>query len=102
MMGGRKFNFPQGLKPSDYGVHRGTAEAVPFQITFMGPLLGLKQIVWGGLFRNQCRSAPLPAKDCMHLFRLLCIQLDLASSIQDQIRARRKRENLRTSTSMGQ
>jgi len=40
MMGGREFDFPQGLKPNDYGSRSGTAEAVPFQITFMRSVLG--------------------------------------------------------------
>ena len=35
MMGGREFDFPQGLKPNVYGTRSGTAEAVPFQIVFM-------------------------------------------------------------------
>jgi len=39
MMGGREFDFPQGLKPNVYVTLSGTAEAVPFQITFMRPVL---------------------------------------------------------------
>ena len=37
-MGGREFDFPQRLKPIDYGARSGTAKGVPFQITFTKPL----------------------------------------------------------------
>jgi len=39
----RKFDFPQGLKPNVSGAQCGTAEAVPFQITLMEPVLDAAQ-----------------------------------------------------------
>jgi len=36
---GRDFEFPQGLKPSVNVARSGTAEGVPFHITFMRPAL---------------------------------------------------------------
>ena len=34
-----KFDSPQGLKPNAFDARNGTAEAVPFQIEFMKPVL---------------------------------------------------------------
>jgi len=50
MKGGRGFDFPQGLTPNVYGTRSRTAEAVPFQITFMRPVLSIEDIRWDGLF----------------------------------------------------
>src|SRR5271157_6092292 len=47
MLGLREFDFPRGLKPNVYGTRSGTAKAVPFQITFMRPVL-----VWAPLFQR--------------------------------------------------
>jgi 4-hydroxymandelate oxidase len=53
MMKLREFDFPQGLKPKVYAARNGTAEAVPFQIVFMRPVLGLPIVV------DQRYSAPI-------------------------------------------
>src|SRR5271157_1173701 len=41
-----KFDPPQGLKPNVFDARNGTAEAVPFQIEFMKPVLGLHGQIW--------------------------------------------------------